>query len=240
MYLIYRFYITYKANQFQSPSYTPELAGIVVFGYKLPQFILPQSIQGVDTESSVYTTIINNVLVVGGILLGFYSLVAIETIKSTIDYVKDHKKRYNSITKSVKIRMMLSVFLILILITSTYTILLVSIIDASHAAVYQGIVSTVACQIAITMEQKTMALNNVTYSEINCQGTPMPLYVSSSSPTFNLSISSQLQDETTEINRYESLLFSDIKNAGNMLEGTILMLSLLLIAYAIIYSLKTN
>jgi hypothetical protein len=212
----------------------------VVFGYKLPSFILPQSIQGVNTESGAYATIINNVLVVAGILLGFYSLVAIEAIKSTIDYIRDHKKHYDSLTKSIKTRMVLSVFLIFLLITSTYTILLVSIIDASHAAVYQGIVSTAACQIAITMQQETMALHNVTYSEIDCQGVPTPLYVSSSSPALNLSISTQLQGETMEINRYESLLFSDIKNAGNMLEAAILMLSLLLIAYAAIYSLKAK
>ncbi len=245
--LVYRFYITYKANQYKSPTYTPELASIVVFGYKLPQLILPQSIQGVNTESSVYTTIINNVLIVGGMLLGFYSLVAIETIKSTISYINDQKKRYNlTIIKLIKIApstilsTILSGILILILITSTYAILLVSIIDASHAAVYQGMVSTLACQIAITTEQKAMALNNITYSEINCQGTPMPLLYASSSPSFNRSIGTQLLNETTEIDKYEGRLFSNIKNAGNMLEGAILMLSLLLIAYAIIYGLKTS
>ncbi len=67
-YLLYRFYITYKANQFESTSYTPELASIVLFGQKLPPFILPQSIQGVNTESGIYATIINNILVIGGAL----------------------------------------------------------------------------------------------------------------------------------------------------------------------------
>jgi hypothetical protein len=194
---------------------------------------LPQSIQGVNTESDIYSTIINDTLVISGALLGFYSLVAIEVIKTIMKYIAGIKKKYSSLTKLVKARVTMNVILVFFLIISIYAILLISIIDASHAAVYQGSVSSAACQIATTLEQGNMAAHNITYGEIDCLGIPTPLEVSSSSPALNLSISTQLQGETTYINRYERLLFSAIKNAGNMLEAAILMLSLLLIAYTI-------
>jgi hypothetical protein len=155
-----------------------------------------------------------------------------------MDYVAEARKNYTSFTKVAKVRAQINVFLVFLLIASIYIILLISIIDASHAAVYQGIVSTAACQIATTQEQAIMAQHNMTYGEIDCQGIPVPLEVSKFSPELNISLATQLQGESIEINRYESLLFSDIKNAGNMLEAAILMISLLLVVYTITLALK--
>jgi hypothetical protein len=211
----------------------------VIFGYKLPG-LLPPSIQAVNTELGVYSTIINDVLVVSGALLGFYSLVAVEVVKTTVRYVAETKRRYTLLTRLQTARLIVNVFLVVLLIVSIYAILLISMVDASHAAVYQGYVSNVACQIATTLQQANMASHNITYGEIDCQGIPTPLYVSSPSSTLNQSLSVQLQDETGSITRYEQLLFSDVKNAGNMLEAAILLLSLLIVTYALTLSFKND
>ncbi len=231
-YLVYKLYTTYTANQYNSSSYTPQLAKVIVFGYSLPSFILPPAIQGVNTESETYTAIISNILIIDGALLGFYSLVALEIVKA-IKKLYETQKSYKKQNKIIKFRTMVDIILVIFLILSIYAILFVSIIDASHASVYQGIVITSACQIATTIEQGNMALHNITYGEIDCQGIPTPLEVGHSSQQLNISLSTQLQDETMEITRYEGLLFSGIKNAGNTLEIAILLLPILIITYAI-------
>lgn len=239
IYLVYRFYITYTANQANSASYTPELANIVIFGQRLPG-LLPASLQAVDTESSAYSTIISDILIISGALLGFYSLIAIEIIKATTKYITEIKKNYHGFDKTIKTRIIINVFLVLFLIIAVYVILLVSIIDAAHAAVYQGYISTVACERATTLMEANLAMHNMTSGQIDCEGIPTFLEVGSSSPQFNQSISVQLEDESGSETLYEQLLFADAKNAGNMLEATILMLSLLIITYTITLLFKDS
>ena len=207
----------------QFATFTPtESIGIPLFGVKVPT-LFSASLQAVDTELNVYSTLTGDILILSGALLGFYSLVVIEVIKATIRTLKEQKG------KLLKGAVFLTT---LFLVASIYSALFFSVINASTAATAQGNVDSYACMKAITLAQINLSMSNKTSGEVSCLGVVTQIAVSPSAQT-TAALGAQLSGAVQAESQSEHALFIDTLNSTIWLESVFFILPFLLLVYAL-------
>jgi len=196
--------------------------GIPIFGVKVPT-LFSSSLEVVDTELNIYSSLINDLLIISGALLGFYSLVVIEVIKAMLKAVTLLKRMLPKIV---------IIITTLFLVISIYLVLFFSIINASTAATAQGNVDTYSCMRIITLAQINLSTSNKTTGEANCFGVVTQITVLPSKQT-TAALYAQLGWEVDNESKAENALFENTLNSTVWLESVFFMLPFLLLVYTL-------
>ena len=216
----------YVLYQFYTFSFGKGVQNITLFGFKIPP-LFPFSLAAVDTELNFYSGLINDILIVSGAVLGFYSLISIELAKTLIKAVKSIKGERALLTR------LLIIIPTAFLMVSIYVILFSSVMNGTYAAVDQGYVNSMTCMKAVTLSQLSLVSSNKTSGVIDCYGVPQFMQVQPSQQNAT-GLGEQLSSIIQSENQYKESLFQNTFNSAEWLEAAFFMIPLLILTYALL------